>query len=234
MNKKLTFILSLTFLFLFSGIAFADDLQDVINAYKRHDDETAKEKLLPLAQKGNAVAQYFLGKIYQPTKARAWLAKSAKQGYAKAMVLLAWHHQMDNCEEALKWIHFAVKKGSVDAYDEFRVWHMHGTCVPENHKEAIRLYHLAAEGGINNAQGNLGRLYLYGNGVPQDYVIAHMWFNVANANRTDSRELFPNMYAELRRKVEQLMTPAQIAEAQKLAREWMDKNKSGGKGREWN
>ena len=107
----------------------------------------------------------------------------------------------------IKWINLAVEQDSGDAYDEFGVWHMHGECVPQNYQEAIRLYHLAAEKGSNNAQGNLGKLYFLGDGVPQDYVIAHMWFNIANANRNDSRELFPNIYAELRRKAEQLMTP---------------------------
>jgi hypothetical protein len=37
MNKKLTFLLSLTFLFLFSGSVYGDDFQDGLDAHKRKD-----------------------------------------------------------------------------------------------------------------------------------------------------------------------------------------------------
>ncbi len=103
---------------------------------------------------------------------------------------LAWHLQMDNCKDALQWMNLAIKQDSIDAYDEFGVWHIHGTCVSRNYKEAIKLYNLAAERGSHNFQGNLGKLYLLGDGVPQDYVLAHMWFNIANATRIKGRGIF--------------------------------------------
>jgi len=42
-TKPLTFLLALTFLFLFSGssVVFADDFQDATDAYNRQDYETA-------------------------------------------------------------------------------------------------------------------------------------------------------------------------------------------------
>jgi uncharacterized protein len=55
-----------------------------------------------------------------------------------------------------------------------------------------------------------------GQGVPQDYVIAHMWFNLAasggHKNAVQGRDM-----------VAAKMAPAQLAEAQKLAREWKPK-----------
>ena len=99
---------------------------------------------------------------------------------------------------------------------------MHGECVPQNYQEAIRLYHLAAEKGSNNAQGNLGQSYFMGTAVPQDYVLAHMWFNIANTTVRKKGSLAPN-YVELRRKVQELMTPSQIEKAQEMARRWVDK-----------
>ena len=48
---------------------------------------------------------------------------------------------------------------------------------------------------------------------PQDYIKAHMWFNLSAAQGEQKA-------VEDRDKVAQRMTPAQIAEAQKLAREW--------------
>jgi hypothetical protein len=54
--------------------------------------------------------------------------------------------------------------------------------------------------------------------VPQDYAIAHMWLNLAAAGGA-------KVAAELRDAVAAKMTPSQIAEAQKLAREWKPSQK---------
>ena len=49
--------------------------------------------------------------------------------------------------------------------------------------------------------------------MPQNYVSAYMWFNLAAAHGDEEA-------AKRRDKLAEGMTPAQIAEAQKLAREW--------------
>lgn len=74
----------------------------------------------------------------------------------------------------------------------------------------------AAQGDAS-AQFNLGVIYAEGQGVPQDYVQAHKWINLAAAKGTGEDR---NKRAKVRRRVAAKMTPAQIAEAQKLAREW--------------
>ena len=55
-----------------------------------------------------------------------------------------------------------------------------------------------------------------GEGVPQDYVRAHMWLNLAAAQDKSQYHFAAKARDELAAK----MTPAQIAEAQRLAREW--------------
>jgi len=57
--KPLTFLLALTFLFLFSGssVVFGDDFQDGLDAAQRQDYKTAYKLCLPLAEQGNAAAQ---------------------------------------------------------------------------------------------------------------------------------------------------------------------------------
>ena len=60
MKKQLTFLLALTFLFLFSGSVFGDDFQDATDAYKRNDYKTAFKLILPLAEQGNAKAQFIV------------------------------------------------------------------------------------------------------------------------------------------------------------------------------
>ena len=65
-------------------------------------------------------------------------------------------------------------------------------------------------------QHNLGLMYANGQGVPQDYVQAHKWWNLnaasGNADAVKNRDL-----------VASKMTPAQIAEAQRLASAWRKK-----------
>ena len=56
-------------------------------------------------------------------------------------------------------------------------------------------------------------MYAEGRGVPQDYVRAHMWFDLAAAQGEPKAATVLEM-------AERRMTPAQIAEAQKLARDW--------------
>ena len=65
-TKPITFLLALTFLFLFSSffVVFADDLQDGIEAAQRQDYKTAHRLWLPLADQGNVFAQYNLGMMY--------------------------------------------------------------------------------------------------------------------------------------------------------------------------
>ncbi len=61
-------------------------------------------------------------------------------------------------------------------------------------------------------------MYVAGQGVPKDYVLAHMWLNLAAAKRVKKA-------GKGRDLLEILMTPDQIAEAQRLAREWKAKGK---------
>ena len=66
-TKPLTFLLALTFLFLFSGssVVFSNDLQDGVDAHTRGDFETAHRIFLKLAKKGHVEAQYNLGVMYE-------------------------------------------------------------------------------------------------------------------------------------------------------------------------
>jgi TPR repeat protein len=75
---------------------------------------------------------------------------------------------------------------------------------------------LAAEQGSAFAQFNLGRMYRTGQGVPQDYVQAHMWANLAAAQNHKNALVTRNLIAKK-------MSQSQIAEAQRLAREWKPK-----------
>ena len=64
-------------------------------------------------------------------------------------------------------------------------------------------------------------MYYNGQGVPQDYAQAHMWFDLA-ASRFPPGEKRDRAVRN-RDSVVKWLTPAQLSEAQKLAREWKPK-----------
>jgi len=93
-----------------------------------------------------------------------------------------------------------------------------GMGVPHDDVEAVSWYRQAAERGNAAAQFNLGALYYSGQGVPQDYVEAHKWRNLA-ASRASAETR--QQYGDARDEVAERMTSQQLADAQKLAREWL-------------
>ena len=114
-----------------------------------------------------------------------------------------------------------AEQGSASAQFNLGLMYDNGEGVPQDYKAAVKWYSLAAEQGDTSAQFQLGYMYHFGEGVIQDVVYAHMWLNIAasagdNENRSSSRDL-----------VAKSMTTAQIAEAQKLARECVRKEYKG-------
>ena len=91
-----------------------------------------------------------------------------------------------------------------------------GQGVLQDYKAAAQWYRRAAEQGHVLTQLGLGLMYAQGKGVPKDYVHAHMWADIAASGGNKNA-------VELRNLVEKQMTPSQIAEAQKLARECVRK-----------
>jgi TPR repeat protein len=138
----------------------------------------------------------------------------ADQGLAVAQFNLGLMYDigqgiLQNYDEAVKWYRLAADQGRADA--PYQLGHLY---YKQNNKaEAAKWFHLAADQGRADAQSNLGAMYAEGEGVPQDFVQALMWFSLSAAqNHKDA--------IENRDKAVLLMTPAQIAGAQKLAREW--------------
>jgi TPR repeat protein len=118
--------------------------------------------------------------------------------------------------EALRWYRKAADQGDAFAQYELGYMYHHGYGVSPDYAEAARWYRKAADQGNTASQVSLGLMYNQGMGVPQDYVSAHMWFNLAAASGYAGA-------ANSRDDVATKMTPEQVAEAQRLAREWKPK-----------
>jgi len=158
------------------------------NAYNAGDYATALAKWRPLAEQGDAFAQSNLGVMYRD-------GLGVPQDHT----------------EAVRWYRLAAEQGDVDAQLDLGVMYEEGLGVPQDHTEAVRWYRLAAEQGHALAQTNLGIMYANGLGVPQDFLRVYMWLNIAAANGNE-------IALEQRDRVASLISPADLSEAQRLAR----------------
>ena len=121
--------------------------------------------------------------------------------------------QRGDVVEAARLYRLAADEGDAKGQLGLGLAYHFGQGVLQNYAEAVRWYRLAAEQGNSQAQYNLGRMYHRGLSVPQNYVQAYKWFNLAAA-QGDA------LAVTNRDQVAALMTPAQIAEGQRLAAEW--------------
>lgn len=149
------------------------------------------------------------------------MRKAAEQGFANAQYILGSCYDLGSGvpkdhAEAVKWFRKAADQGSADAQFSLGDCYYKGEGVLKDYAEAAKWFRKAAEQGDADAQNNLGNAYLNGEGVLKDGVMACMWFNLSaktgNADAAKSREI-----------VDKRMTPEQIAEAQRMSREWKPK-----------
>jgi len=80
--------------------------------------------------------------------------------------------------------------------------------------DALTQYEADARKGRADALYNLGLAYSTGQGAGVDFVAAHKWFNLAAMKGS---ELAKSWRAQISRE----MSTGQIAEAQRMAREWL-------------
>ena len=178
--------------------AFSDGLDRGVVAYDKGDYKTALAEFQPLAEQGDEVAQYNLGQMYRE-------GQGVPQDY----------------KTAIKWYILSAEQGYVDAQNNLGVMYRKGQGVPQDDKEAIRKwYRLSAEQGNAQAQNNLGFMYDEGHGVLQDYVLAHMWYNIAASTGHETA-------AENRDGIAEEMASADISKAQDLARACFAKDYQG-------
>ena len=194
---SLRFTVTLVLAFVCLAAPTSADFETGMDAYERGDYETALSEWRPLAEKGDAQAQLHLGMLYHQ-------GQGVPQDYTAAR----------------QWYEKAAAQGYAMAQYSLGLLYDNGDGVPQNYAKARQWYEKAAARGYAMAQTNLGGLYAYGRGVPQDEVWAYMWYSLAAEQSTDPSDTYA---ADRRDNVARRMTPAQVAEAQKLAREWKPK-----------
>jgi hypothetical protein len=125
--------------------------------------------------------------------------------------------------QAANWFRRAAEQGEPAAQLHLGNMYAEGQGVPQDSREAAVWYRRSADQGFAQAQYNLGLWYANGEGGEQNNIAAHMWFNLAAARfpSTDTRNR--DLAVRNRDVIAGRMTAAQLAEAQKLAREWQPK-----------
>jgi TPR repeat protein len=109
-----------------------------------------------------------------------------------------------------------AEQRDAEAQDFLGTLYFKGWGVSQDYVKARQWWEKAAAQGSASAQNDLGLLYANGLGGPQDLVQAHMWYSLAAGNGYQ-------IATEYRNDLAKQMTPAQITEAQKRAREWKPK-----------
>ena len=209
---------------LWGGPAGADDADRAVTdrawaAFKRGDFAEAWDGF-------SVAAQNFLGTMYEDglvvaqdyAEAVKWYRRVAEWGVAEAQVNLGFMYAkgrgvLQDHAEAMKWYRKAAEQGVAKAQFNIAIMYQNGWGVARDDAEALKWTRKAARQGYADAQVNLGFRYAKGQGVPLDFVRAHMWSNLAAAQGVE-------MAMDNRTIVAAKMTRAEIAEAQRLAREW--------------
>lgn len=180
-----------------SAGAVAGPAQDGEAALQQGDYAAALRSFRPLAEQGDAQAQYELGRMYDAGQgvarnyplAAAWIGKSAAQGNAKAQFLLA--------------LMYARGQGVTQNDKRGRYWLAKAQAADPAHRDTLRAIYAAnlasahrgdadtlakqsfaairslAEQGNAQAQFEVGRRLMQGNGAARDYGQAAIWLRKA-------------------------------------------------------
>jgi TPR repeat protein len=120
-----------------------------------------------------------------------------------------------------------ANRGDPDALFHLGLMHYEGWGVPQSYAEALKLFELAAERPHTQALLWLGDIYAEGKGVAKDDIEAHKYYDLAATQSAhgdlELSGLYRDMASKKRNDLASRMTSAQIAEAQKRAREWKPK-----------
>jgi len=178
------------------------------------------------AEQGDTTGQNNLGYAYRSgrgvikdhKKSVSWFQKSAEQGDFYGQLGLGKAYKrgggvIQDYKRSLKWFRKAAENETVDvvvrktAYLELAHMYSDEKSVIYNASEAVKSARLAVPYGSSKII--LGTSYHHGEGVMQDYARAHMYYNLQGGE----------LGGLLRDDIAKIMTPGQIAEAQRMARE---------------
>jgi hypothetical protein len=188
------------------------------------------------AEQGHVKAQNDLGEIYDQgegvtqdhAEAAKWYRLAAEQGLVKAQNNLGEKYDQGqgvtrDYAEAAKWYRQAAEQGHAEAQNRLGEMYDQGQGVKRSKAEAVKWYRKAAEQGHAKAAYKLGLRYMRSarHGASKDRVQAFMWLRVAASRLGPDDRNLQDQALKLRNEIAAKMTAQEIAEAERLASEWM-------------
>ncbi len=186
---------------------------DFIKGFEAYQDkyyEPALKEFQPLAEQGDAAAQFYLGMMYDKgqgvpedhKQAIKWYTKAAEQGNTDAQFYLGMMNKKgeritrdDN--KYIKWKTQAAEQGSAEAQLRLGFCYEQGQEVTKDNKEAVKWYTKAAEQGYPEAEFRLGEMYDFGFGVPKNKKEAVKWYTkAAEQGDTDAQISLGRHYSD--------------------------------------
>ncbi len=224
-NRRVALLVGV-FALLTSASSFAG-LSEGLDALKRQDFSTASKELRPLAERGDAEAQYRIGLMYEfgkgfavdKPRAIGWLGKAAAQGHAVAQLELGVIYAngegvpQDNVK-AVQWFRMSAMQGNATGQYNLALMYAKGAGIGLDIAQAIAWFRTAAEQGDTGALFKLGVAYENGEGVAKDNVLAYT--NYAIAARNGNKQ-----YVEFRDDIGHKLNPSQARDAKAIADAWL-------------
>ncbi len=178
----------------------AADLRQGVAAYARGDFAAAMAQWRPLAEVGDAAAQFHLGGLHE-------------NGLGVAKDALA----------ASRWYRRAAEQDHREAAKRLALINFAGGFMWTSKLQAVIWFRRAAGLGDAESQGFMGLIYREGWGVTPDRIAALMWLSLAATNGHAKA-------ADDRRALAATMTAAERAEAARRVRAWPNRRRRSDSG----
>ncbi len=184
---KNTFKLSLILAIFIISPSLSDEFQLGQKAFQNGNIEKAINHWRPIASKGNSLAQYKLGVLYEK-------GNGVDQ----------------NSAESFYWWKLAASNGHARSQYHLGILYYQGKGTEKNFDNAASWIKKSAENGDKFAHVTLGLFYLDGHGVNKNLINSYMWLEIASKKGVEIAK-------QSKVFVKSKMSKSQIKKAEKLA-----------------
>ena len=213
------------FLLLACGASVAG-LDEGLAALAKRDYALAAKELRPLAERGDAEAQYRIGLMYEFGRGYAadkaqgigWLRKAAAQGHTAAqqelgVIYATGDGVAKDDAQAVAWFRKAAELGNATAQYNLGLMLAKGEGVRQDTAQALEWFRKSAAQGFAEAQFKVGVAYEHGESVAKDLALAYASYVIAARNGNPE-------YVAQRDAIARQLSPAQAKQALAAANAW--------------
>jgi S1-C subfamily serine protease len=153
----------------------------------------------------------------------------AEKGDSAAQLVLGnFEYLTTNYTDAVKWYQKSAEQGVAGAQAQLGICYQNGFGVPKDNEQCVKWYRRAANQGEKYGQAMLGLCYGSGRGVPLNDVEAYKWLILANSHEWRDDDSVRKIIATPLKVCEERMSRGEIAEAQRLSREFIPRKEKVG------